>query len=162
MAKFTLVMAKSRVSPIKPTTIPRLELIAATVTVKQHRQINQELELEVDSVRFWTDSMCVLQYLNNESNRFKTFVANRFALIYDLSSPSSWRYVDSKPNPADYASRGLQPTDAGEINQWIYGPDFCEVKQGCGQPVQQKRELLVELQNAALLVMCNANPFPKR
>ena len=123
-----LVMAKSRVSPIKPTTIPRLELTAATVAVKQHRQINQELDLEVDSVTLWTDSTCVLQYLNNESNRFKTFVANRIALIHDLSSPSSWRYVDSKANPADYASRGLRLTDAREINQWINGPDFLRGK----------------------------------
>ena len=123
-----LVMAKSRVSPIKPTTIPRLELTAATVAVKQHRQINQELDLEVDSVTFWTDSTCVLQYLNNESNRFKTFVANRIALIHDLSSPSSWRYVDSKANPADYASRGLRPTDALEISQWINGQDFLRGK----------------------------------
>ena len=125
----SLVMAKSRVAPIKPITIPRLELTAATVAVKQHRQISQELESKVDSVTFWTDSTCVLQYINNESNRFKTFVANRIALIHELSSPSCWRYVDSKSNPADYASRGLRPTDKHEIDQWINGPDFLRRKE---------------------------------
>lgn len=124
-----LVMAKSRVAPIKPTTIPRLELTAATVAVKQHRQISQELELKVDSVTFWTDSTCVLQYINSESNRFKTFVANRIALIHDLSSPSCWKYVDSKANPADYASRGLRPDNTREIDQWINGPDFLRGKE---------------------------------
>lgn len=125
----SLVMAKSRVAPIKPITIPRLELTAATVAAKQHRQISQELESKVDSVTFWTDSTCVLQYINNESNRFKTFVANRIALIHELSSPSCWRYVDSKSNPADYASRGLRPTDKHEIDQWINGPDFLRRKE---------------------------------
>ena len=118
------------VAPIKPTTIPRLELTAATVAVKQHRQISQELDLKVDSVKFWTDSTCVLQYINNESNRFKTFVANRIAIIHELSSPSCWRYVDSEANPADHASRGLRPTDTRGVEQWINGPDFLRCDEG--------------------------------
>lgn len=70
----------------------------------------------------------MLQYLNNESNRLKTFVANRIALIHDLSSPSCWRYVNSKANQAHYASRGLRPTDVREVDQWINGPDFLRGK----------------------------------
>ena len=50
---------------MKPTTIPRLELTAATVAVKQDIQIREELHLEIESVLFWTDSTCVLQYINN-------------------------------------------------------------------------------------------------
>ena len=120
----SLIMGKSRVAPIKPTTIPRLELTAATVAVKQNRQIREELDLNIDSVTFWTDSTCVLQYINNEAGRFKTFVANRIAIIHANSNPSCWRYVDSKANPADFASRGLRSTDEFEIDQWINGPNF--------------------------------------
>jgi hypothetical protein len=120
----SLVMGKSRVAPMKPTTIPRLELTAATVSVKQHCQIREEIDLPIDSTVFWTDSTCVLQYINNEASRFKTFVANRIATIHNDSVPSQWRYVNSESNPADYASRGLRPTDQYEIDQWINGPDF--------------------------------------
>ena len=120
----SLIMWKSRVAPIKPTTIPRLELPAATVAVKQDRQIREELDVNIDSVTFWTDSTCVLQYINNEAGRFKTFVANRIAIIHANSNPSCWRYVDSKANPADFASRGLRSTDEFEIDQWINGPNF--------------------------------------
>jgi hypothetical protein len=61
---------------------------------------------------------------NNESGRFKTFVANRIAAIHDHSSPSQWRYVNTEVNPADYASRGLRPINQHEIEQWINGPNF--------------------------------------
>ena len=120
----SLLMGKSRVAPIKPTTIPRLELTAAVVAARQHRQIQQELRWTVGKVKFWTDSTCVLQYINNEAGRFKTFVANRIEAIHEVSSPSQWGYVNTKANPADYASRGLHPADKSKIEQWINGPNF--------------------------------------
>ena len=129
----SLVMGKSRVAPIKPTTIPRLELTAATVAVKQDVQIR----VKTESVLFWTDSTCVLQYINNEASRFKTFVANRIAIIHENSSPSQWRYVSSKVNPTDFASRGLRPSDEQEINLWINGPEFLQ-KDESSWPVRPK------------------------
>lgn len=120
----SLVIGKSRVSPSKPVTIPRLELTAATVAVKQDRQIQEELDIKFDAVVFWTDSTCVLQYINSEAGRFKTFVANRIALIHESSSPSQWRYVNSESNPADYASRGLRSDEKVKIDQWVHGPYF--------------------------------------
>ena len=120
----SLLMGKSRVTPIKPTTIPWLELTAAVVAARQHHQIQQELDWTVSRVKFWTDSTCVLQYLNNEAGRFKTFVANRIEAIHKISKPSQWGYVNTEANPADYASRGLRPDDKFEIEQWINGPNF--------------------------------------
>ncbi len=68
--------------------------------------------------------MVVLQYINNESKRFQTFDANRLAVIHDMSKPSMWRYVDTKSNPADYASRGLIPNEEIKIKEWLNGPKF--------------------------------------
>lgn len=53
---------------------------------------------------FWTDSQTVLKYIGNDYTRFKTYVANRVALIRDNTDLSQWRYVKSKDNPADDAS----------------------------------------------------------
>ena len=119
-----LVMGKSRVAPIKPTTIPRLELTAAVVAARQHHQIQQELDWTLSKVKFLTDSTCVLQYINNKAGLFKTFVANRIEAIHGISKPSQWGYVNTEANPADYASRGLRPSDTFEIEQWINGPNF--------------------------------------
>ena len=117
-------MGKSRVAPIKPTTIPWLELMAAVVAARQHHQIQQELDWTVSRVKFWTDSTCVLQYINNEVGRFKTFVVNRIEAIHTIWMPSQWGYMNTEANPADYASRGLRPGDQFEIEQWINGPNF--------------------------------------
>ncbi|XP_028404802.1 uncharacterized protein LOC114527367 [Dendronephthya gigantea] len=120
----SLIVAKSRVTPSKPVTIPRLELTAAVLAVKLNRQVEEELEIPISRVVFWTDSTVVLQYINNESKRFQTFVANRLAVIHDMSTPSMWRYVDTKSNPADYASRGLKADEQRKIHVWLNGPNF--------------------------------------
>ena len=103
----SILLGKARVAPLKMVTMPRLELTAATVTVKLHKQIKEELTLPIRKVIFWTDSTIVLQYINNSHTRFQTFVANRLATIHDLSNPSQWRCVSSDLNPADIASLGL-------------------------------------------------------
>ena len=88
-------------------TILRRELSAAVVAIKMDSMLRRELKLNVQGSTFWTDSMLVLQYINNHTKRFQTFVANRVALIHDGSSPDQWRYVNTELNPADDASRGL-------------------------------------------------------
>ena len=55
--------------------------------------------------------MIVLKYIANEKLRFVMFVANRVAVIRLESSPEQWRQVRSEINPADYASRGIQPSE---------------------------------------------------
>ena len=62
----TLIMVKSRVAPLKPFTIPRLELTAATVAVKIGYMLYKELQINNLLEYYWTDSKLVLQYLNNE------------------------------------------------------------------------------------------------
>lgn len=104
----TFMMGKSRVAPLKQVTIPRMELTAATIPVKMDRMLRQELQINLEESNFWTDSITVLRYIENDSTRFfKTFVANRISLIREASKPSQWRYVSSADNPADQASRGL-------------------------------------------------------
>lgn len=49
----SLVMPKSRVAPLKPVTIPRLELTAALVSVKTSAILRKELEYEEITEVFW-------------------------------------------------------------------------------------------------------------
>jgi len=72
----SLLMAKSRLAPIKTIKIPRLELSAVALTVKLDKLICAELDIKLCHTWFWTDSSIVLSYINNADKRFKTFVAN--------------------------------------------------------------------------------------
>lgn len=73
---------------------------------------------------FWTDSTTVLKYNSNETKRFHTFVANRVSVIQEATHVEQWRYVGSKDNPADEASRGMRAEDFLGHSKWIYGPQF--------------------------------------
>lgn len=119
--KCSFVMGKSRLAPIKPVTIPRMELSAAVVATKLDRISRQELSLPINQSFFWTDSTCVLRYIENQDKRFQTFVANRVATIHNASSLSQWSYVNTQLNPADDASRGVS---ADSLDRSIQGPDF--------------------------------------
>ena len=103
----SFVLGKSRATPLKRMTVPRLELTAATVTVKLDKMVIKEVDSKVDKSTFWTDSTSVLRYIHNKNKRFHTFVANRISIIHDGSEPCQWRYINTKLNPADDASRGL-------------------------------------------------------
>ena len=122
----SLLMGKSRVAPLKPTTIPRLELTAATVAVKVGTLLKTELELRNVDEFYWTDSTVVLGYLKNESRRFHLFVTNRIRMILDHSTKSQWRYVETKMNPADDASRGINITRYLKNRRWFEGPVFLQ------------------------------------
>ena len=70
----SLLIRKSRVTPAKYVSAPRLELAAATMSIKMSQLINRELELnDVTSIRehFWTNRQVVFGCINNESKRFK-------------------------------------------------------------------------------------------
>ena len=119
-----LLLSKARVAPSKKTTIPRMELTTATIAVKIHRKLQDLWNLRADLIFFWTDSMSVLRYINNETTRFHTFVANRITVIREGSECSQWKYVSSKQNPADCVSRGLSADELLKSQWWAKGPEF--------------------------------------
>ena len=120
----SFLMGKARLAPIKAVTIPRLELTAATVSVRLGEILKKELDEIFDIVQYHTDSVTVLHYISNDQKRFQVCVANRVQTIRNLSDPSQWKYVDTKENPANDASRGLDVKALNEQQRWLRGPRF--------------------------------------
>ena len=82
-----------------------------------------DLKYKPDKVTFLTDSKICLGYINNEDKCFKKYVSRRVALIRKLSNPSDWKYVTSKDNIADRASRPCTPKELLQ-SDWVKGPSF--------------------------------------
>lgn len=87
--------------------------------------LRKELQIELQDSTFRTDSQSVLKYNNNKTTRFHTFVVNRVSVIRDLSRGEQWRYINTKQNPSDDASRGLN-IETFVNSRWLAGPEFLE------------------------------------
>ena len=119
-----LVMGKSRVSPLKPTTVPRLELTAAVLAVKLAALLVDELKIAGIEVFYWVDNKIVLGYILNRKRRYRVYVANRVMKIEEYTDGKNWRYVKTKENPGDLASRGISPKETELVDRWLTGPRF--------------------------------------
>ena len=108
-------------APTKVVIVPRLELIAAIVSAVARNFLREELDLKVDQEFFWTSSQVVLRYIKNDARRFPVFVANRVQKIRNSAGSGLWFYVETDPNPADHASRGLTVTELMK-SSWFTGP----------------------------------------
>lgn len=80
--------------------------------------IATDLQLQLDSSGFWTDSTSILKYIRNETIRFQTFVANRVTTIKEASNVSQWRYINTIENSAASASRGLTADALLKCSLW--------------------------------------------
>ena len=77
-------------TPFKQWSVLHLELQAAVVSTCLHMLIHDELDLPVQRVTFWTDSLTVLQYITYEKRQFKPFTGNRVNEIHGASTPEQW------------------------------------------------------------------------
>ncbi|XP_054259735.1 uncharacterized protein LOC128984441 [Macrosteles quadrilineatus] len=133
--KTMLVMARAKVAPLKQTTIPRLELQAAVLGCRIACSIIKDIDLTISRQIFWSDSVTVLHWLKSDPRQFKQYVSNRIGEIQDLSKPEEWRWVPSKQNPADVATRSNKKFTSAMHSEWIHGPSFL-MRESSDWPIQ--------------------------
>ena len=80
----SLVTFKTKVTPIKRMTVPRLELLGANLLVNLLHQVQELLDVPSSNVFALTESTIVLSWLVSSPHHFKMFVSNHISSIMEL------------------------------------------------------------------------------
>ena len=123
-----IVTSKTRVAPIKRQSIPRLELLGATLLAQLFHSTQQTLQsvLQVEETFLWTDSFTTLCWIKN-AKAWKPYVHHRVSKIQELTNESNWNFCAGELNPADLPSRGCGGERLAQNQTWWNGPKFLKL-----------------------------------
>ncbi|GBM06120.1 hypothetical protein AVEN_265178-1 [Araneus ventricosus] len=123
--KVSLLCSKSRVTPIKEVSIPRLELSAAELPSRLIVKVLSSLDLEIHGAHLYSDSTVVLAWIATPPHALKVFVANRVTKIQNYTKDFKWHYVKPSENPArcfslkDPTSGHLEERTVFSLFEWL-------------------------------------------
>ena len=153
-----LLLGKSKLSPMRQMTISRLELSATVIAVRMD-MCSAGSGWRSTSQYFGPIVWLVFSMLSHKK-RFQTFVANTLSVIHDGSSPSQWRKVGTKQNPADDVSRGWSAEEVVSSKRWKHAwswvfvakRTYCLVK----NPLKFLKSLkMTEVSEVSYCVLCS-------
>lgn len=120
----SLIGAKTKVAPLKTLSIPRLELKAAVLGARFMESIQANHTFHVSQKYYWSDSSTVIAWIRSDHRRYNKFVELRIGEILMLSDPCDWKWVPSKINVADHATKWNKGLSFQNDSEWFKGPNF--------------------------------------
>ena len=122
------VTSKTRVTPRRELTIPRLELLSALLLARLLDSVTKGLSpnLCLNQPTCYTDSQVALYWIVGHGKEWKQFVNNRVLEIRELVPVGCWHHCPGIDNPVDIPLRGLSPTELSASRLWHCGPDWLQ------------------------------------
>ena len=126
----TLMKASCRIFPKNEKnsglhgSVPRREMVALVAAVEMKLVLDVTLVgLEYDCF-IWTDSSSCLFWLNNETLKLDTWVANRVTKVLAAAGGAQIAHVAGVSNPADLLTRGIEANDREKWAFFFKGPEW--------------------------------------
>ncbi|XP_063363571.1 uncharacterized protein LOC134652330 [Cydia amplana] len=120
----TLIAAKAKVGPTRSISIPRAELQSALIGARLKKTILEQHRYEVAEVVMWSDSRTTLHWVRENARRYSAYVSHRLGEIAELTEPEQWRWVPTRQNVADDATRADSTREFDITHRWFQGPAF--------------------------------------
>lgn len=118
----SIISSKTRLTPVKPLTTPKLELIAILLGSRYIAFVKQALNFDCDVDTFiWSDSKCALAWMTQ--NKILPTVIEKYIAEAKSYGITQTRYVPSQMNFADIATRGADFSTLQGM-QWWDGPHW--------------------------------------
>ena len=119
-----LIMAKTRVAPLKKLSIPRLELQGAVANARLTQTITEHSGLEFGASFNFVDSGAVLGMIENGASSLKEFCGTRVGEILSKTDQRNWGWIKGSENISDIGTRGALPSELGLHSEWQNGPKW--------------------------------------
>ncbi len=121
--------AKTRVTPLKKMTIPRVEMQSAVMSTRLSKTIQEHGSLKFKNIYYIIDSTCTLALLKKNTVALKEFMGNKVTEALEVATPEQFFHVKSSDNIADLGTRTdavLADIDRG--SSWQCAPSWVRLK----------------------------------
>jgi len=121
----TFVMARGRVAPLKPLTVPQLELLRALTATRLCDYLHTSLIQHSFKTHFWTDSQ-IVRYWIQSHKKLKSFVEHHISEIKRITQKheGTWHYCPIGDNPADIITKVSSTSQLVASSLWNKGPPW--------------------------------------
>ncbi|XP_051155190.1 uncharacterized protein LOC127277842 [Leptopilina boulardi] len=120
-----LIIAKTKLAPVKAISLPKLELCASTLLAKLTLVVIEKLNCSPNSIHYWSDSQIVLSWIQGHPSRGFTVdeLLNSTLCwhgpVWLLKSPDNWPVSNQTLNPnidLEARSKYIEKVDEIQIN----------------------------------------------